>query len=469
MNNGSRPTLYSLLFTHYSSRYLSLICIILIAGVYLTAIRTSKFYKLPGEVICSDKVCYYDYLPAYFIEHDIAMHFLDEGVKGTYWAELLPNGNRLIKTSMGVAMCYAPFFGVAHQVALHKPKYEANGFSWPYALAILLSGIFWTIIGLCCLRRLLREHFPEWATALTLLIIGLATNLLWYATIESGMSHCYSFGLISLFLLLTDRWHRHPGWGWTIGLGLTYGLITLVRPTNCLVAVVFILYGITCWQELKERLLTLLKAWPKIVAVGLLTLLVWVPQMAYWKYITGHLLAYSYGSTERFFFGDPKIIEGLFSFRKGWLVYTPVMALALIGFVPLYRRHRQWFWPLLLFMVLNLYVVFSWWCWWYGGSCGMRALIDCYGLLALPLAACLTWMAQQRWRLKIPLIVVTCLLAYQSAIVNVQYYNGIIHYDSMTGKAFLKTIGHTSQFDDLYDYLSAPDYQAAQQGNRRLN
>lgn len=452
----------------YIGRYLSIICIILIAGAYLLAIRFSKIYKLPDEVIRSDKVCYYDYLPAYFIEHDIALHFLDKEVKGTYWAERLPNGNCLIKTSMGVAICYAPFFGIAHQTALHKAKYAADGFSWPYACAILLSGIFWTIIGLCCLRRLLREHFSEWVTAFTLLIIALATNLLWYATIESGMSHCYSFGLISLFLLLTDRWHRSHGWGWTIGLGLTFGLITLVRPTNCLVGIVFLLYGITSRQELKERCQTLLKAWPKLLAVAGLTLLVWVPQMAYWKYITGHLLAYSYGSTERFFFGGPKIVEGLFSYRKGWLVYTPVMGLSLLGFVSLWRRHRQWFWPLLVFMALNLYVVFSWWCWWYGGSCGMRALIDCYGLLALPLAACLAWLGQQRWRLKVPLVLLTCLLAYQSLIVNVQYYNGLIHYDSMTSRSFWNVFGRTELFDGVNDYLETPDYEAAKRGERGL-
>lgn len=447
---------------------ISLLAVILIAGVYLLAIRTSKYYKLPGEVIRSDKVCYYDYLPAYFIEHDIAMHFLDDSVKGTYWAEELPNGNRLIKTSMGVSMCYAPFFGVAHQVALHKPKYEADGFSWPYACAILLSGIFWAVIGLFCLRRLLREHFSEGVTAITLLIIGLATNLLWYSTIESGMSHGHSFGLISLFLLLTDRWHRKPGWGWTVGLGLTYGLITLIRPTNCLVVLVFLFYGITSWQGLRERFQMLLKAWPKILVVGLLTLLVWAPQMAYWKAITGHLLAYSYGSSERFFFGDPKILEGLFSYRKGWLVYTPVMALAVWGFYFLYRHHRQWFWPLVIFMVPNLYVIFSWWCWWYGGSLGMRALIDSYGLLALPLAACLSWVARQRWRAKIPLVVVTALLAYQSAIVNVQYYNGLIHYDSMTARSFWNVFGHTEFFDGVNDYLSTPDYEAAMRGERDL-
>ena len=447
----------------------SLIFILLLAGTYLVHIPKTCIFKDTGAVIRSDKVSYYDYLPAYFIEHDIAMHFLDQGEKGTYWPELLPNGNRLIKTTMGVAICYAPFFGAAHQVALSNPHYEADGFSWPYACAILLSGIFWTVLGCLFLRRLLLEHFSEWVTTITLFIIALCTNLFWYTTIESGMSHCYSFGLISLFLLLTDRWHSKPGWGWTIGLGLTYGLITLIRPTNCLVALVFLFYGITSWQELRERFLTLLKAWPKILVVGILTFLVWAPQLAYWKAITGHLLSYSYGSSERFFFGDPKILEGLFSYRKGWLVYTPVMALAMWGFYFLYKHHRQWFWPLALYMTLNLYVIFSWWCWWYGGSLGLRALIDCYGLLSLPLAAFLNWVGQSRLKAKIPLIVLTALLAYQSSIVNIQYYHGLIHWDSMTGKAFWNVFGHTKSFDGCYDFREEPDYAAAQEGIRGLN
>ena len=62
--------------------------------------------------------------------------------------------------------------------------------------------------------------------------------------------------------------------------------------------------------------------------MALMVVLVWVPQMIYWNEMTGHWLYFSYGSDERFFFGDPAIIKGLFSYRKGLFIYTPLLLFA---------------------------------------------------------------------------------------------------------------------------------------------
>ncbi|MEM6629289.1 MAG: hypothetical protein AAF694_06430, partial [Bacteroidota bacterium] len=107
-------------------------------------------------------------------------------------------------------------------------------------------------------------------------------------------------------------------------------------------------------------------------------------QMAYWKVFSGHWLFYSYGEFG-FDWLSPHIMDGLFSAKKGWLVYTPVMIFALIGFIPLYRLYKSIFWTLLIFMVLTIYVVYSWEIWWYGGSFGSRAMVQSYALLSIPL------------------------------------------------------------------------------------
>lgn len=450
---------------------LSCVAVVLIAAFMLLRVFNTHRYSDPSRVIAWDVVSYYSYLPAAFIEHDLTLSFTEGPHDGTYWPETLADGRKVIKTSMGLSIMYCPFFLAAHVLApaLGCP---ANGFSEPYAFALILAGLCYCVLGLFLLRRLLLRHFAEWVTALTLVILALCTNLYWYSVYEAPMSHAFSFFLFSLFAFLTMRWHEHPTVWRTVAIGFTLGLISLIRPTNALVVVYFLLYGVRSKATLRQKWHLMRVSWWKLFLIGAATLLVWVPQMAYWHCNTGHWLFYSYGSDERFFFSDPKILKGLFGFRKGWLVYTPVMLFALMGLVPLYRREKRdpaagaHFWGLVVFLALNLYVVFSWWCWWYGGSCGLRALIESYALLALPLAAWIEWAVSRKVLLRCTLLLLLTAAAALSAFHNVRYIYGSIHWDSMTRAAYFDSFFRSHPSDSFTSLLEEPDYEAARKGNR---
>ena len=450
-----------------SRRHVSLSCVALlvIAAFLLLRMFNTHRYTVPERVIANDVISYYAYLPAAFIEHDLTLSFTEQEHAGTYWPETLADGSKVIKTSMGLSVMYCPFFLVAHVVAPWL-GYPADGFSVPYAFALMLAGLFYTLLGLLLLRRVLLRHFPEWITAVTLVIVALCTNLYWYGLYEAPMSHAFSFCLFALFALLTERWHERPTVGRSIGMGLTLGLISLVRPSNTLVVVYFLLYGIQSKESLRTKWQLLTQSWWKLLLMAAAVVPVWVPQMLYWHAVTGHWLFYSYGGNERFFFGDPELLKGLFSFRKGWLVYTPVMLFALTGLVPLYCRHRAHFWGVAVFLVLNLYVVFSWWCWWYGGGLGIRALIESYALLAIPLAAWIEWVAGRRCALRWSLLLVLLVVSALSAYHNVRYIYGSIHWDSMTREAYFDSFFRAHPSDRFLSLLEEPDYEAARQGVR---
>jgi hypothetical protein len=441
------------------------LALVLIASLLLYRMFDTRRYDNPDTVIAWDVVSYYAYLPATFIEHDLSLSFTDHEHNGTYWPETLPDGHKVIKTSMGMSLMYCPFFLMAH-LAAPVLGYPADGFSKPYAFALVLASLFYSLLGLCLLRRLLRRHFSDITTAVTLIILAIGTNLYWYTLYEGPMSHAYSFCLMALLALLTEIWHERPTYGRSLALGLTLGLLSLVRPVNALAALYFLFYNAGSKEQFRAKWQLLLLSWRKILLMAAAILAVWCPQMVYWYHNTGHLLFYSYGSDERFFFGSPKILEGLFSFRKGWLIYTPVMAFALLGLIPLYKRNRLLFWPVAIFTAIYLYVVFCWWCWWYGGSCGMRALIDAYALLALPLAAWLEWLQHRRLVLRFALLAVFTVAFYLSALTNLQYINGAIHWDSMTRAAYFDSFFHTHPSDRFASLLEEPDYEAARQGNR---
>ncbi len=447
------------------TKNISLVFILLLACFLVFKLFNSHRYRQPEKVIANDVISYYAYLPATFIEHDYTLNFMKREHRGTYWPEILEDGTRIIKTSMGLSIMYCPFFLVANVLA-SPLGYDADGFTVPYAFALSLACLFYLIVGCLFLRKVLIRYFSELTTALTLLIVTLCTNLYWYTIYEPAMSHAFSFALICVFLFLTERWHEKPAWGNSIFLGLIVGLISLVRPTNGIVVLYFLLYNVFDCKTLKDKIGIYLRNVWKIGVVAVAAILVWLPQIMYWHSLTGHIFFYSYTDNEGFFFSHPVFLRGLFGFRKGWLLYTPSMILGVAGIVLLFRRFKEYSWAVSVFMFLNLYIMLSWWCWWYGGSCGLRAAIDSYGIMAIPMAVFIAWIGGRTVKLKIPLVCIAIALSGLSFFHNLQYKHGSIHWDSMTRAAYINSFGHLSQSENFENLLQKPDYAAAKQGDR---
>lgn len=440
------------------------------AAIYVAVLWVDfnhKFWNTEERVIFWDVKNYYAYLPAAVIYGDIGMNFKDEDpAKFGKWIWVIPTekGKYVNKMSMGLSFAYAPFFLPAHWLA-PMLGYEADGYSVPYKFALVMSSGIYLLLGMIFLILLLRRWFGPWTIALTLTALTVGTNLFFYSTIEAAMSHAYSFALFAAFLLLTVKWHERPQWWITVLVGILAGWISLIRPTNIIIVLVFILWGVTNFSTFKTKISLLLRRWPQIVLITLMAALVWLPQLLYWKYVTGSWIYYSYGD-EGFFFSNPAIMEGLFSYRKGWLVYTPVMIFALVGVFMLRKRVAGSFIPILVFIPLNIYIVLSWWSWWYGGSFGLRAFIDSYAILAIPMAAMLHWMLTRKIWLRIPSILIILLLVFHSIFQTVQYYYGAIHWDSMTKAAYWETFLKSRPTERFYTLLESPNTLEEEKADR---
>lgn len=268
----------------------------------------------------------------------------------------------------------------------------------------------------------------DFAASTTLVALAFGTNLFFYSSFAGGMSHPFLFFLCALLIERTDRWYAAPSLPSALLIGLCLGLATLARPTSAMLALIPL-----CWN-VRAGGSGLLRMYGRhLVRAVLITCCCLVPQLLYWKVTTGSFLFWSYG-TETFDFSRPHITEGLFSFRKGWFVYTPLALVALASVVLLRRDawFRSYLSMLLCFFLPFLFITFSWDPWWYGGSFGSRPMIDTLPLLALPLAIlareALTWKA-------LPRIGVIALLA-ACITLNLfqqwQYQRGIIHHEAMT-------------------------------------
>ncbi len=440
------------------SRYSLIVCVVLIS---LFTLQKKQWTRENG-VIVSDVINYYGYLPATFIFHDLGIKKAETIDNGTFWAVHLPNGNNVIKMSMGLSMIYAPFFFVGHAAA-KLLGYEAYGFSEPYKFALTISYLFYLLIGLIYMRKILLRYFSDKIAAISIVAIALGTNLLYYASIEGTMSHIYNFALFNVFIWHTMKWHDKPTFKRLFGLGALAGLIVLIRPSNVVVLIIFFLFNVSSFLLLKEKIGFVLKKIHWFLGMLLAFLLVWLPQFIYNIHFTGHLFFYSY-TNEGFFFTNPQIIDGLFSYRKGWLLYTPLMIISLIGVFYSVFKKREYSWAILIFTVLNIYLIFSWWCWWYGGSFGQRSFVDSYGLLAIPFALILSEAERIKKGIYKALIGIVLLLIVFNNFQVQKYTHGSIHFADMTKAAYWNSFWHIRPQPGYWELLETPDYEMAMKG-----
>jgi hypothetical protein len=445
------------------SRIVNWLIIISLAYVILN----TGSYKKPFGVIKDDIVGYYTYLPATFIYHDISLKFTLKD-PAYYYDKILiaptPSGGYITKYPMGIAILYSPFFFICHFIAKLTGE-QANGYTSSYQLALQLSCLFYLTIGLFFLRKTLLKYYSEVVTSLSILAVTVGTNLYYYASVYAPMSHVYSFSLIAIFIWVTINWYKTPNLKYSVLIGLVGGLITLVRPTNVIVFLFFTLWGITGWKEMIIRAKLFLTGYSLLIMMFVCFILVWIPQLLYWKYNAGHWFYYSYYS-ERFFFNDPQFINGLFSYRNGWLIYTPIMVFALAGIFFMIKGNKDFFLPVLIFTIANIYIIVSWWTWWYGGSYGLRPMIDSYSVLIFPMAAFIRYILNSRIIIRITGVMLISVLIIHSVFQTIQYHHGAIHYDSMTRAAYWDSFGRIHPSGKFYSLLKQPDYDKAKKGER---
>ncbi|MBN1184482.1 MAG: hypothetical protein JXB49_19475 [Bacteroidales bacterium] len=445
---------------------LSSITIFLIVILFLFKNYDLKYWQGEQKVVVWDIISYYAYLPATLIQHDLALSFYDKPdnkVTGTYWPRRAPNGKLVIITSMGMSFLYSPFFILSHWYA-KSSHYTADGFSTPYYVGILLSSVFFLFLGLIYLKKLLKPKFDELTISIVLIIITLGTNMWASGTLRPAMPHNYNFALITMFLYYIIKWHTNPKIKTSLLLGFLAGLISLIRPTNIIIALVFVLWDVAGFKDIKNRFNLLLKNKLNILLIIITAFLVWIPQLLYWKMQTGQYLYYSYGDSEKFFWNNPQILNVLFSYRKGWLIYTPIMLFSLAGLYFVWKDYRKIFFPILLLLIVHLYIISSWWCWWWGGSFSQRVMIDIYGILAIPLAFTVHRILQSKGLLKVACLLMIVFFIYLNFFQTRQYKIAHLHWDSMTKEAYWAIFLKHSTPANYGELLKQPDYEKARFG-----
>lgn len=418
---------------------------------------------------------YYLYLPAIFLYQDISTYQFYLAVNdkyvltrgdNEYGLHKQPTGKMLNKYPVGTAVFELPFFLLAQVYGNNNDVYPADGYSLPYQIGTIFAYIFWTAFGLFVLRAFLKKYYNDTVVAFVLLCIALGTNLFYYTTFGAGMSHPFSFFLVACVLLLTDKWYTHQRAIHLYFLGAVLGWVIITRVINFAVIFIPLFWNIYDMKTLRARAKLLRNQWHRLAIATMCFLLVASIQMIYWKYTTNHWIYYSYEG-EGFNFLKPAIWRGLFSYQKGWFVYTPIAFVAFLGFYSLWKQHKQLAPVLLLTMVVFIYLVFTWQQWWYGGGFGCRPLIETLPIIAVPMAALFTTVFKRTLFAKLPFIIVTVFFILLNIFQTYQYDKVIIHWDKMTRKYYWAVFGRTTINHEKVDKYLMSDAEYWQQMDER--
>lgn len=386
-------------------------------------------FKITTKPIRADAEGYYAYLPAMLIYKDPGMI-----LTSIYQPDALSfssppiyqnlNTNRNIdKYPLGVAILLLPFFIIAHFLSFIISS-PLDGYAPLYQYIVGSAGIFYLLIGLYYLKKLYQHFFNFKTIIITLTLLLFATNLYHYATFDSLMSHVFTFTLLSVFLYKLINWSKQPTLKNSLVLGGIWGLLILIRNTN----IIFGLLLLPCFKKhLKYSLLIMLTA-----------LLISLPQLIYWRYVSGSFIIFSYKG-ESFNFLNPNFYGVLLSPRKGLFFWTPIWLLGFWGIKTLSKKIKPLFLSLIAIVILSVWINASWYDWAMGASFGNRTLIDIYPILGLFLAT----LVETIWtnpKIRKPTIIFFLLLILINLTNMIKYWQRILPYDQVTLKLYINNL-----------------------------
>jgi hypothetical protein len=387
----------------------------------------------------ADSWGYYAYLPAVFIHQDLETMNVSEEARKKYFQNgrqslgQLKNGKYLNQYTCGVSILNLPAFGMAHFFA-KVTNYSADGYDLPYRFMIVWSGLLYAIGGLFFLRKFLLYHFRDEVIAVTIFAVGIGTNLYFTAVFQGAMAHGYLFFLVALLLYLTQRWEISGNRKLIFSISFLVGLISLIRPNDIIVILIPFFFANRSFSFFKKEPLYLLLA-------AIVFLLPAVPQLFYWKIITGNWASYSYGE-QGFDFINPHLWDGMLGYKNGWLVYTPIMVFAIFGFlIGFFQKKRISIFGFLI-IVIHLYIIYSWWCWNYINGFGARPMVDIYPILAFSLALFFSFCSKNKmlnWGVSTLVLFFSVLNIFQTH----QHTNKVLWSEEATSAYYWAVFGKT--------------------------
>lgn len=341
---------------------LIILSVVLLASAYHLTWKDDKW----KSAVNTDAASYYRYLPMIFIDHQLDNE---------------KDNPDVIKYFIGTAFLYLPFFFLACTASLIMDL-PVDGYSMMFPIFISIGTIFYFILGLRFLSKFLAYYFARsWIICTILCSITVGTVAFFYAVNVPGWAHIVAFSLVCFLLYHLKKMTIDFNKASIIAIIAGSSILFFIRPTDIIILIVapFLATDFKSFTTILKKVFSEKKA----LFIGLfLAMIPMACQLGIYKVYTGEFFFWSY-TKEGFDFLHPEIGKVLLGYEKGLFIYTPICFLALFGLFHLFKTNRYLFVGITLYLILNIYVISSWWCWNYGCIYGPRVFIEHYPLFFL--------------------------------------------------------------------------------------
>ena len=395
--------------------------------------------SLPGvnpRLYSSDEIQYFAYLRSLWFDHDLSFeneyrYFYDRGIaksdgfRETFLERQTGTGRRINFATIGCAILWTPFYVVGHAIALASGAVP-DGYSKPYMGAVAFGsavyGFAAIVLSILSARRLGLDAFVP------ALAIWMGTPLLFYMYIAPPFSHaCSAFG-VALFIYVWLRVREDWSPRGVAALGATAALMAMIREQDAFFVVGPALdFGLWALgksqaptpnsrrlsQSLKPKAHSLFAAAAAFAAA-------FSPQAVAYMVLNGHIGPHS-SVSHKMTWTAPHALQVLFSPEHGFLFWTPLAAVALVG---LMLRRQRVFALLLVMVAFQVYVAGSVESWTVAGAFGQRRFIALTAILIVGVSV--LWQSAQSRMARTMLTLVLVLGVYWNLAMTAEFAVGLM-------------------------------------------
>lgn len=374
------------------------------ARALLLLLCGAALFMLRPSIHGNDGVQYYSYLRSAWFDHDLDFtneyeHYFAQESRW-FNGEPVPRDpvtHRPINLyGVGNALMWTPWFVVFHvggELAnAAGAHFQLDGYSRLYEIAVSLGSCVYASAGVWLLFSLLRRIARAASAFWAVLVVWLASPLVFYMYLHPSMSHANSLFLVSALLFV--YFTRDTRLSWAL-CGVLYGLLVLVRYQDAVVALALILgevLQVRRYLTNEGREVAPFSWRTRSARYGMFVLaaaFAFSPQLIAWKALHGSAFSGPRGYMMQGgvdLWHPRAVLKVLCSSKHGIFYWHPALLGCVAGLLLRSRYPRLQVICLVVFAA-ELWIVASWGIWWAGASFGHRMFVSVLPFFAV--GACL--------------------------------------------------------------------------------
>ncbi|MEI7663630.1 MAG: hypothetical protein WCK34_15590 [Bacteroidota bacterium] len=309
---------------------------------------------------------------------------------------------------------------------------------------LLLLWILSVIAGILLLYIVLSRFFKTPVILFTASLLIFGTNYFQQTFLAGPVASAFLFPLFLAIILLTLEWQRVRGLALLLLMIPVMTAIAFLSAPGTMV-ILFPIMAVMQEGDTEEGIKFTVKG--RVGLILFLTVLVtscFILRQFSWFSDPGGRFYYGDVAGANFPIVPANIHRVLFSFRNGWVIYSPLVVAAFAGYYFLAEKNKTIFIPAFLFLLVSMVWAASSPDWWFAGAFGYPRLVETYAILCIPLGYFTRWALDHGRPVRVIVLLVAAILISLNLFQTWQFTRKIIFPQRMNLAYYRASFGKTT-------------------------